>query len=154
MKKTYAELQLRQLDERLREMRPLIHARPPRNGAIRAIRQALGMTQPQLARRLAITRQSLNDLEKAEVTGKITLESLARVAQALGCRFAYTLVPELGSLAETRKKRALQLADAQMKAVAHSMKLEAQAVGGRETRRQHADLVEDLLHGNGRNLWR
>src|SRR5712692_10239026 len=106
MPKTYADLQLRQLDERLRSLRGFANTPRPRNGWLRAVRQALGMTQPQLAARLGLTRQTLDDLEKAEAAGKITLESLGRVAEALGCHLTYAIVPDAGSLTATRVKRA------------------------------------------------
>ncbi len=154
MTKTYTDLQLRQLDERLRPLRPFANTSRPRNGWIRAVRQALGMTQPQLAARIGLTRQSLNDLEKAEAGGRITLESLERVAKALGCRLSYAIVPAAGSLAATRARRAEEIADRQLKAVSHSMKLEAQGVTGKEIARQRRRLVDELLRGSGRKLWR
>lgn len=154
MVKTYTDLQLQQLDERMRPLRA--HgkiARPP-SGWLRAVRQALGMTQPQLATRLGITRQALNGLEKAEAAGKITLESLDRVARALGCRLSYAIVPDAGSLAATRARRAEEIADRNLEAVSHSMKLEAQGVPEKALVRQRRRLVDELLRGSGRKLWR
>lgn len=112
------------------------------------------MTQPQLAARLGITRQSVDDLERAEATGKITLESLQRLAEAMGCRLVYAIIPKEGSLGEIRVKRARDIADAQLKSIAHSMRLEAQDVSDKELARQRAQLVEDLLRGSSRKLWR
>jgi predicted DNA-binding mobile mystery protein A len=154
MPKTYTDLQLRQLDERLRSLRGLANTPRPRNGWIRAVRQALGMTQPQLAARLGLTRQTLDDLEKAEAAGKITLESLGRVAKALGCHLTYAIVPDAGSLAATCVKRAEEVADRQLKAVSHSMNLEAQGVAEKELAQQRKHLVDELLRGSGRKLWR
>lgn len=154
MTKTYTDLQLRQLDERLRPLRAFANTSRPRSGWIRAVRQALGMTQPQLAARLGLTRQSLNDLERAEAGGRITLESLERVAKALGCRLSYAIVPATGSLAATRTQRAGEIADRQLKAVSHSMKLEGQGVTAKELARQRRRLVDELLRGSGRKLWR
>lgn len=154
MTKTYTDLQLRQLDERLRALRTFANTSRPRGGWIRAVRQALGMTQPQLAARLGLTRQSLNDLEKAEAGGRITLESLERLAQALGCRLTYAIVPAAGSLAATRAQRAEAIADQQLKAISHSMKLEAQGVTEKEIARQRGRLVDELLRGSSRKLWR
>lgn len=154
MRKAYSDLQLRQIDDRLRPTRALSSARPPRAGWVRSIRRALGMTQPQLAARLGITRQSVDDLERAEATGKITLESLQRLAEAMGCRLVYAIIPKEGSLGEIRVKRARDIADAQLKSIAHSMRLEAQDVSDKELARQRAQLVEDLLRGSSRKLWR
>jgi len=154
MTKTYTDLQLRQLDERVRPLRAFANTSRPRSGWIRAVRRALGMTQPQLAARLGLTRQSLNGLEQAEAGGRITLESLERVAKALGCRLSYAIVPAAGSLAAIRAQRAEEIAERQLKAVSHSMKLEAQGVTKKEIARQRRHFVAELLRGSGRELWR
>jgi predicted DNA-binding mobile mystery protein A len=132
----------------------IAHAPPPRNGWIRAVRQALGMSQPQLAARLKLKRQSLNDLEKAEAAGKITLESLRRVARALECTLTYALVPTKGSIARTRESRAEELADRELERVAHSMTLEAQGLPQLEIRRQRKRVAGEFLRGSSRTLWR
>lgn len=154
MRKNFRELHTRQLDARIRAARMIAHAPPPRNGWIRAVRQALGMSQPQLAARLKLKRQSLNDLEKAEAAGKITLESLRRVARALECTLTYALVPTKGSIARTRESRAEELADRELERVAHSMTLEAQGLPQLEIRRQRKRVAGEFLRGSSRTLWR
>ena len=118
------------------------------------MRDALGMTQGQLAARLGIARQSLQDLERSEANRRITLESLDRLAKAMGCQVVYALVPEKGSLDGVRTRRAKALADAMIKPTEHSMKLEAQGVPARESKRQRKVLVNTLLKGSSRKLWR
>jgi len=110
------------------------------------------MTQSQLAARLKITQQALNDLEKSEAEGKITLDSLRRLASALGCRFVYAAVPEQ-PLGEIRRQRAHDVAKKQLGRVSRSMKLEAQGTSERETKRQIEELTEELLQGSARKLW-
>jgi len=121
---------------------------------VRAVREALGMTQRQLADRLGIERQSLQDLERAEANRRITLDSLDRIAKAMDCRFVYVLVPERGSLDDVRTRRAKALADVMLKSCEHSMKLEAQGVSARASRRQRTLLVDALLRGSPRKLWK
>ena len=112
------------------------------------------MTQAQLADRLHISRQSVQDFEIAEADQRITLESLDRVARAMGCRLAYALVPENGSLDDIRSRRAETIADRLIKSAGHSMTLEAQGVSERERKRQRKLLVESLLLDSPRKLWR
>ena len=126
---------------------------PPRGGWLRAIREALGMSTAQIAGRLGVAQQSIVKFERNEAAGKITLQSLERVAKALGCRVTYAVVPEK-PLAEIRRERALALADSLIIPVAHSMKLEAQGVSDKETRRQRKELADELLRGSPRKLWR
>lgn len=127
---------------------------PPGGGWVRAIREALGMTQAQLAVRLGISRQSLQGLERAEANRRITLDSLDRLAKAMDCRLVYALVPEKGSLDDVRAHRAKALADALLKSTEHSMKLEDQGVSARESKRQRELLADALLRGSPRKLWR
>ncbi|MGC2519594.1 MAG: mobile mystery protein A [Burkholderiales bacterium] len=129
-------------------------ATTPRGGWVRAVREALGMTQGQLAARIGITRQSLQDLERAEANRRITLDSLDRLAKAMGCRVVYSVVPENGSLDDLRARRAKALAEALLKPTEHSMKLEAQGVSRRESDRQRKLLAEALLRGSPRKLWK
>ena len=147
------DIKIAQLTKAISEY-PRRHKAPPRSGWIRALREALGMTQTQLAVRLGVARQTVDDLERAEAGRRITLESLDRLAQALGCHVVYAVVPERGSLDDLRRQRALALAEALLRPGEHSMKLEAQGVSRSERDRQRKRLAEQLLHGSPRKLWR
>jgi predicted DNA-binding mobile mystery protein A len=127
---------------------------PPGGGWVRAIREALGMTQAQIDIRLGISRQSLQGLERAEADRRITLDSLDRLAKAMDCRLVYALVPEKGSIEDVRARRAQEVADELLKSTEHSMKLEFQSVSARESKRQRKLLVDSLLRGSPRKLWR
>ena len=140
MKRQFNKLQLEQVDKTLQKVRHNTVPPVPTSGWIRTIREGLGMTQSQLAKRLGITRQALDGLERGEVSGKITLESLRRLAEALHSRVVYMVVPDT-SLKEMRRSRATQLAETQLQRVSHSMNLEAQGVKQRETKRQLTRLV-------------
>jgi predicted DNA-binding mobile mystery protein A len=62
-------------------------SRPPRGWI-------LGMITAQFAKRLGVAQPRIIELERGEADGNITLKSLQRAAEALGCRLVYTLVPE------------------------------------------------------------
>ena len=147
-------LQRLQLADALGEFSSSRFSSPPGGGWVRAIREALGMTQAQLAARLGISRQSLQGLERAEANRRITLDSLDRLAKAMDCRLVYALVPEKGSLEDVRARRAREVADELLKSTEHSMKLESQGVSVRESKRQRELLADSLLRGNPRKLWR
>jgi predicted DNA-binding mobile mystery protein A len=143
---------IRHLDARFTDLRPLAAIHRPPKGWIRAVRDALGMTTAQLARRLGVSQPRVVELQQAEVTGSVTLHTLQRAAEALGCRFVYALVPEK-PLAETVEKRAEFVADRQLASVQHSMSLEDQTVkdkkAGDNLRRQ---FIEELMRRPAR-LW-
>lgn len=64
--------------------RASVPTRPP-SGWLRAIREASGITRPQLSRRLGVSQQTLAGLEQSEANGSIRLESLRKLADALDC---------------------------------------------------------------------
>jgi predicted DNA-binding mobile mystery protein A len=130
-----------QLDRRFSELRPLVQATRPSRGWIRAIREALGMTTGQLAKRLGVKQPRVIELEHGEADGNITVKTLERAAEALGCRLVYILVPEK-PLAETIQQRAKIAAERQLASVEQSMRLEAQGVSDKE---QHAEALQKLV---------
>jgi predicted DNA-binding mobile mystery protein A len=141
-----------QLDRRFSQLKTLTQATRPSRGWIRAIRESLGMTTAQLAKRLGVRQPRVIELEHGEATGNITVKSLERAAEALGCRLVYILVPEK-PLAETIRQRAALVAERQLAAVEQTMRLEAQGVDGKTQRAEtHHQLVEKLLRRPAR-LW-
>jgi predicted DNA-binding mobile mystery protein A len=140
----------RHLDARLVPAIPLTASlrRPPK-GWIRAIRQALGMSSVQLAKRMGVSQPMIPKIELSESADRIQLSTLRRAAEALDCELVYALVPRQ-SLDAIVQDRALRMAARTMKPVAHSMRLEAQGVDKvvtDEQLRAHADNI------NPRRLW-
>ncbi|MFT6673040.1 MAG: putative DNA-binding mobile mystery protein A [Afipia broomeae] len=141
-----------QLDRRFDELRHLATTVRPARGWIRAIRDALGMTTAQLARRMNVQQPRIVELEKAESKGNITMQSLERAAEALGCRVVYALVP-IKPLTTTLEERALQVAERQLSLIEQTMRLEAQGVDDPVQRtRTRQRLADDLLRHPAR-LW-
>jgi len=91
-------------------------------------------------------------LERAEAEGKLTLTSLKRAAQALGCDLVYAIVPR-GSLEEMVDRRAQALAAAIVQRTAHSMWLERQSPSEEETSAQIKDVAEQLRAAGSSRLW-
>ncbi len=149
MPRTFA-LARRHLDNRLRPFRPLVNQPRPPRGYIRAIRDALGMSSGELAARLGIRQPSIIDLERSEELGTIKLDTLRRVADALGCDLAYALVPRT-SLDDMVRAQALRKATSHLAGVAHHMRLEDQAVGPDDTRAQLVEVADHYLDRRG--LW-
>lgn len=142
-----------QLDRRFAELLPFAdRAVRPSRGWIRAVREALGMTTAQLAQRIGVKQPRVIELEKGEAHGAITLQSLERAAEALGCRVVYAFVPTQ-PLTETVRARATLLAEQQLAAVEQTMRLEDQGVTGKARREEaRAQLVTELLRRPAR-LW-
>jgi predicted DNA-binding mobile mystery protein A len=143
---------IRHLDKRFIALRPLAESPRPPRGWLRAVRNALGMTAEQMGQRLGISQPSVVGLEQSEANGSISLRTLQRAAEALGCRLVYALVPER-PLADTVRERAESLAERQSEAVEHTMRLEDQSVRDRQANKEiRRQAVEDLLRRPAR-LW-
>lgn len=138
------------LDSRLGELRPTDQYLAPPKGWIRAIRDAIGMTRPQLARRMGIKPQSVEAMEKSEGAAKIQLETLRRAADALDCNLVYALVPRHG-LQQVVEERARKIALNHLSRVSHTMALEDQAVGNDDLETRIRDFVESSLRE--RDIW-
>lgn len=141
-----------QLDKRLSTLGNIeALTRPPR-GWVKAIREALGMTSAQLAKRMGVSQPRVFTLEQAEARGAVTIESLERAARALDCRLVYALVPRqpLDALIEAR---ALHLANKRLAAARHTMALEAQDVEKGDESEQLKRLVGQMIEKAGSGLW-
>jgi predicted DNA-binding mobile mystery protein A len=142
----------RQLDKRLNSLRNSEEFTRPSHGWIKAVREALGMTTRQLAKRLGVTQPRAVAIEQAEARGSITLDTLERAARALDCRLVYVLVPRapLDTLAQ---ERAMARAREQLRSTRHSMALEAQSVEASDEQAQLEALARRLLDASGSGLW-
>lgn len=138
------------LDERLSSLKPQDRFRPPPKGWIRAIRDALGMTGVQLAKRLHVRPQTVKAIEKSEARGSIQLRTLRRAAEAMGCTLVYALVPN-SSLENAVHQRARTLAIRDLQRVAHTMRLEAQETGDPGMEARIDAYIRDSI--KDRDLW-
>ncbi|HLI98341.1 MAG TPA: mobile mystery protein A [Bradyrhizobium sp.] len=140
------------LDKRFSSLQALTKLQRPPKGWVRAIRDALGMTTSQYARRLGVSQPRVVELEKSEQNGNLTLNTLQRAAEALECRLVYVLIPE-HPLEEIVSKRAKLVAELQSQAIEQTMKLEDQAVTDkRAARALRQQMVKELLH-HPKRLW-
>jgi predicted DNA-binding mobile mystery protein A len=80
----------------------------PPEGWLRTVRNALGMSGAEVAKKMGVTRARVTQAEHAELAGGITLKSMQATAEAMGCRFVYAIVPtghiEDIIMAQARKK--------------------------------------------------
>ena len=153
MGSNFAELKLRQLDATLSRWRAADFPSRPPSGWLKVIREALGMTATYQAKMLGVTTSTVTRLETSEADDTISLGTLRRAAEALGCELQYALVPKK-TLADTLEARATALAQQQMAAISHTMALEAQSTSHETVEAQTRALAESLLKGSRRALWR
>jgi len=146
-------LKLKQLDRQFEEWRSLRsrYSFPP-SGWVQTIRTALGMTAQQLATRLGVQRRRVVQIEEMEVHGAITVRTLKAAAEALECDLVYLFLPKQ-PLEDFLKNKALEVAKARVKRVAHSMSLEDQSVNEVQQNEQIEEFAKQLLEGSLKKLW-
>jgi predicted DNA-binding mobile mystery protein A len=150
MKKAQIAAQSRShLDERFMDLGPAKRYAAPVRGWIKAIREALGMTAEQLAKRLGVKQPSIVAMEQSEVKDSIELATLRRVAKALDCTLVYAFVPNK-PLETMVRDRARAFARGRRKPVEHSMLLEGQNVKRKNSEAQLDDIVRET---NPRLFW-
>ncbi len=137
------------LDERFQELGPVTRYTSPVRGWIKAIREALGMSTAQLAKRLGVKQPSVVAIEQSEAKGTIELATLRRVAEALDCTLVYAFVPKK-PLELIIRDRARTFARRRREPVEHSMLLEDQKVKAKDG---DASVDEIVRETNPRLFW-
>ena len=124
----------------------------PKEGWIRTLRKALGMSSPQLAQRLQISKSQASQMERMEAEDRITLTQLRRVADNLDCELVYAIVPRnsidsmIEQQAKEKAKNLVMKADTQIK-------LETQQFSDQALKDQVKHETERLVRDLPRDLW-
>jgi predicted DNA-binding mobile mystery protein A len=124
----------------------------PPEGWLRTVRKALGMSGAQLARRMGVTRARIANAEQSEPSGSITLKSMQALAEALGCRFVYAIVPpetvDAIIVAQARSKAVALIGTASIHMALESQTLPTEKIVDEVTR-----LTRDIAHEMPSDLW-
>ena len=130
------------------------HAAPPapREGWLRTVRKALGMSGAQLAKRMGVSRARVAQAEDAELDGGVTLKTMQAFADAMGCRFVYAIVPPKGIedliMAQARKK-----AEALVGTASQHMALESQTLPNKKIAGEIERLTREIARDMGSDFW-
>jgi predicted DNA-binding mobile mystery protein A len=100
MREMERKLMRRKLDLEMRPYRRGGMKKNPTNELLRAVRKALGVPVPEIAKKMGVNRSGVFDVEKREGKQGITLRSLGRMAEAMGCKVVYGIVPADGRTLE------------------------------------------------------
>jgi predicted DNA-binding mobile mystery protein A len=152
MKKVYELLSIRQVDRKLKQFQQFrgLH---PKEGWIAHIRGALSLPTAQLAKLMGIKQPSALAMEKREQDKAITLETLEKIANAMGCDLVYAFVPK-SSLEDFVEQKRNMLVDQIMKKTHLTMSLENQGLNRQDLKDQKTLLLEDLKSRSMKHIWR
>lgn len=116
------------------------------------MRKALGMSGAQLGRILGVSRSQVAQSERNELSGAITLKTLHAMAEAMGGRVVYTIVPSERVEALITKRanaKALQLVN---KTSTH-MALENQRLDANSLQFELKRIEQELLKEMPSDFW-
>lgn len=142
----------RQYIENVNEVRhQLANLQNPAEGWIKTMRKALGMSGAQLARRLNVSRATVSQSEKAELSGSITVKKLEEIAKAMNCRMVYSFVPET-DVGDVIRQRAYQKVAKRYNTASIHMALESQQLSSKKREADIDKMVEKLIESSN-DLW-
>lgn len=140
-------IQLKALDKKLSPLKQLVPVIPRSQSWIRTLREALGMTAQQLAKRIGISQSRIAYMEQNEKNLKIS--TLEKVAQSMNCTFVPLFIPneslEINVRSQAQKKAAEILAS-----VNQNMALENQLSSSEDIL---SDMTDDLIKNNIKQIW-
>lgn len=125
---------LSQINRRLEALRGLREKAKVREGWIKFMRVALGLTLSDLAKLTSLSTATVAQAERREVEGQVTLSTLNKMAEAMECELVYAFIPKkdlptlIHDKAFEKARKTLGIADLHMK-------LEDQKVEGDEIER-------------------
>jgi predicted DNA-binding mobile mystery protein A len=142
-----------QLDKKLIPLKTLANSGIPETGWIKSIREALGMSAKDVAKKVGIDQSRISRLENAEKNGNVKLSSLQRIAMGLGMDFVYGFVPK-NTLETLVREQALKIAKEKMKRLSHTMHLELQELNDEEKENALKDMIDKILIEEPKDFWK
>ena len=140
-------IQIRSLDSKTKGLPAKQNIIPHGKSWIGAIREVLGMTALQLAKRLGVTQPRIVKMEQNEKNLKIS--TMEKVAQALNCDFVYYFKPRT-SFQNIVEIQAKEKAQNIIKTVNLNMALENQNI---TTDEAVMDMTNDFINNNTKQIW-
>lgn len=146
-------LQIKQLNSKMAAFASLQKVAIPPTGWIKAIRSAFGMSMQQLGGKLSVTKQNIQNIEKREKDGSITLKSLRETAKALDMQLVYGFVPNDGTLDALIERKAKELAVQIVMRTSNTMKLEDQENTKQRIEQAIEEKAESIKNEMPKILW-
>ena len=146
------DLRVRQLENALAPFQALRRVARPRQGWLKPVREALGMSLRQLSDRTGLSKTAVRAAETSEARETVQMDTLKNLANAMECDLVYALVPR-GSIHTILDIQARRIAARSLGRVSESMELEAQAVERGEHLQQMDSLAAEIMRARGREFW-
>lgn len=125
----------------------------PKEGWISVMRKALGMSAPELAHRMGVTKAAIYQAERKEREGGVTLQHMEKLAEAFGGRFVYAIVP-VDSVDDIRRTQANKRAESIIRRASAHMALEKQSLTPAQMQEEIERLAEEFLRNPPSDFWK
>lgn len=135
-----------------RAAQQLASVQKPAEGWLTALRKALGMSGAEVATRMGVSRNAIYQAERNEREGAITLNQMQKLADAMGGRFIYAIVPD-GSVDDVIRAQAIVKAEARIRRASAHMALEKQSLSSEQTRQRIEELADELARDMPTDFW-
>ena len=126
--------------------------RPP-EGWVATVRKALGISAAQLGRIVGRTRANISAAERSEQNDRVTLQTMHTLAEAMGCKFVYAIVPTQGGTEDVLHVQARKKARRIVSRASTHMALEKQGLPTSQIEDQVERLALDLLRDPPSDFW-
>lgn len=124
----------------------------PSDGWLSLLRKALGMSGAEVAARMGVSRGAVYQAERSEREGAITINQMHKLAEAMGGRFVYAIVPD-GSVDEVIHAQARHKAEARIHRASAHMALEKQSLPTVQTKQRIQELADELVRDMPPDFW-
>ncbi|HAR62347.1 MAG: hypothetical protein DKM50_05685 [Candidatus Margulisiibacteriota bacterium] len=147
------KLKLLQISERFKSVKHIpgwIKGLGSCSSQIKSIREAFGMTQKQLAKRIKSTQIIVSRLESNETNP--TIETLTKVADALNCELIISFIPKI-EIDAVVDKLADDTAEKLVNQSVANAAMELQKPNKKIIKHSKEDLKNDLINNRRSSLW-
>lgn len=140
-------MQIRALDKKTSSLSDARNIIPKGSSWINTVREAIGMTAVQLAKRLGVTQPRIARMEMNEENLKLC--TMKKVAEAMNCDFVYYFKPKT-TFQDIVRNQAMKKAEEILLGVNLNMALENQDI---RTKEAIDDMADDFISGNTKRIW-
>lgn len=145
----------RQAEGKINQARQVAQAfARPLGGWIATFQEAIGMSAPALAERLGVSRNSVYSSIQNEQAGTISLNQLDKMAEAMGGKLVYAIIPREGPVEEIIIAQARKKARRIIQRTRAHMALEEQTEGLRSEEEMIEELAGEIAREMPRDFWK
>lgn len=137
-----------------RTAQQLAAMKAPPEGWLTVLRKALGMSASEVAARAGVSRNAIYQAERNERDGAITINQMRKLADAMGGRFVYAIVPDGGRVETVIAAQARRKAAARVQRAGTHMALEKQSLTSAQTAQRIDDLADELARELPPDFWK